>query len=197
MENTDKKVVTLYLESNPNPQALKFVANAMLVPEGVSVDFPDVESAASSPLAVQLFGHSYVKRVFYMNNFITITKDDTVAWTEIQNDLKEEIKTYLESGEKLFTSDPTPQQEISTGGSSTNGELEEKIKSILDEYVKPAVESDGGAISFHSYNEGTVKVLLQGSCSGCPSSTITLKAGIENLLKRMVPEVQTVEAQGV
>lgn len=199
MENTENKIVTIYLESNPNPHALKFVANFMLVPEGVSVDFPDVESAKSSPIAVKLFQHDYVKRVFFMSNFITVTKDESLEWAEVQQELKDEIKTYLESGQKIFTSDPTPEKkdEAVSGSSGTDGQIEEKIKSILDEYIRPAVEQDGGAISFHSYHEGTVKVLLQGSCSGCPSSTITLKAGIENLLKRSIPEVMTVEAEGV
>lgn len=187
-----KRMVTLYMESNPNPQSLKFVANYMLLPEGVSYDFPDKESAKDSDLALRLFDFPYVKRVFYMGNFVTITKDPEVLWEEIRNTLKDEIKNFLESGKPLLNEEPI--QEIFNENDS---EIVKKIKGILDEYIRPAVEQDGGAIAFHSYEAGKVKVLLQGSCSGCPSSTVTLKAGIENLLKRMLPEIQTVEAEGV
>lgn len=130
-----------------------------------------------------------------MNNFITVTKDDETNWHDIAGPIKKHIKEYLGAGKPLLT-----QQIIEDNGSPVNEdepEIDRKIKEILDEYVKPAVESDGGAIAFHSFEEGVVKVLLQGSCSGCPSSTLTLKAGIENLLKSMVPEVQEVVAEGV
>jgi len=189
-KRTNDRVVNLYMESNPNPQSLKFVANFMLLPEGVSYDFPDKESAAKSDLASELFELSYVQRVFFMGNFVTVTKDPDVIWEEIQNPLKERIKAYLESGRPLLHEEPV--QEIFD---ESDSEIVKKIKGILDEYIRPAVEMDGGAIAFHSYEEGKVKVLLQGSCSGCPSSTVTLKAGIENLLKRMLPEVRSVEAE--
>jgi NFU1 iron-sulfur cluster scaffold homolog, mitochondrial len=190
--SAQERMVSLYMESNPNPQSLKFVANYMLLPEGISYDFPDKESAKDSDLALRLFNFPYVRRVFFMGNFVTITKDPEVIWEEIRNILKEEIKTFLESGKPLLNEDPV--QEIYDENDS---EIVKKIKGILDEYIRPAVEQDGGAIAFHSYEAGKVKVLLQGSCSGCPSSTVTLKAGIENLLKRMLPEIQTVEAEGV
>mgnify|MGYP001795318838 FL=1 len=187
-----EKVVNIYLEANPNPNSLKFVVNFMLVPEGQSYDFPDKESAENSPLASELHNYDYVDRVFYMNNFITVTKTEAVEWVEVRGKLKEHIQTYLESGKEILTKE-IPDELFNESDSETV----KKIKGILDEYIKPAVEQDGGAIAFHSYQEGIVKVLLQGSCSGCPSSTVTLKAGIENLLKRMLPEVQAVEAEGI
>lgn len=190
-KRTNDRVVNLYMESNPNPQSLKFVANFMLLPDGVSYDFPDKEAASKSALASELFNFPYVKRVFFMGNFVTITKDPDMVWEEIQQPLKETIKLYLESGRPLLNEEPV--QELFD---ESDSEIVKKIKGILDEYIRPAVEMDGGAIAFHSYQDGKVKVLLQGSCSGCPSSTVTLKAGIENLLKRMLPEIQTVEAEG-
>ena len=187
--------VTLYLEANPNPNSMKFVANFMLVSEGESFDFPDEASASNAPLAQELFKLDYVKRVFYMSNFITVTKAEDREWIEVKDELKALIKQLLDSEVPLFTQVPLDERAPASTGSETD--IERSIKGILDEYVRPAVEQDGGAISFHSYNDGVVKVLLQGSCSGCPSSTITLKAGIENLLKRMIPEIKTVEAEGV
>lgn len=186
--------VNIYLEANPNPNSLKFVANFMLVPEGESFDFPDVESAEKAPLAKKLFQFPYVTRVFYMSNFITVTKDEGVDWEEIKQELKDFITDYLQSEEPLLLEGfEQKEQQVDPNASET----EVKIIGILDEYIKPAVEQDGGAISFHSYQDGVVKVLLQGSCSGCPSSIVTLKAGIENLLKRFIPEVKAVEAEGV
>lgn len=193
MQSTSNKIVNIYLEANPNPNSLKFVANFMLLPEGQSQDFPTVESAENSPLAQELFAYPFVKRVFYMSNFVTVTKDENTDWAEIQNDLKNHIKSYLEAEKPLFTAAIADGNEIS----ESDTETEKKIKGILDEYIRPAVEQDGGAITFHSFQEGKVKVLLQGSCSGCPSSTVTLKMGIENLLKRMLPEVKEVIAEGV
>lgn len=193
-EKIQQKKVHIYLEANPNPNSLKFVVNFMLLPEGESYDFPDVASAANAPLAKEIFSFDHVRRVFYMSNFITVTKSDEVEWIEIQEDIKQYIKNYLEEGKPILV------DEAFASGSVLNEEDSEtvkKIKGILDEYIRPAVEQDGGAISFHSFQDGVVKVLLQGSCSGCPSSTITLKAGIENLFKTMLPEVRAVEAEGV
>ncbi|HHP7241664.1 MAG TPA: NifU family protein [Cyclobacteriaceae bacterium] len=192
MDNDNKRLTTIYLESNPNPNSLKFVANYMLLHEGENRDYPSIESTSNAPLAQQLFLFPYVRRVFYMSNFITVTKDEKVEWSDIQNELKKFITDYLSEGKPLLL-----HEENEKDDSSSASEIETKIKQILEEYVKPAVEQDGGAIAFNSFEDGKVKVLLQGSCSGCPSSTLTLKAGIENLLKRMVPEVQEVEAEGV
>lgn len=195
MENSQIGPINIYTESNPNPNSLKFVVNFMLLPEGVSRDFRDQESTTKAPLAAELFEFPYVNGVFYMSNFVTVTKTDDVEWHEIKTEIQEHIKGFLDSGKNILTELATEENQNAVQESDTD--LEAKIKGILDEYIRPAVEMDGGAISFHSYDEGKVKVLLQGSCSGCPSSTVTLKAGIENLLKRMVPEVQEVEAEGV
>ncbi|MEQ9403156.1 MAG: NifU family protein [Cyclobacteriaceae bacterium] len=186
------KVVTIYTESNPNPNSLKFVANFMLMPEGISRDYPTVADTESAPLAKALFEKfSWVNRVFYMSNFVTVTKDDKTEWFEVKTAVQDFIRTFLEAENPILTEkiEKTLDEEL------TGSDTETKIKGVLEEYIRPAVEMDGGAISFHSFEEGTVKVLLQGSCSGCPSSTITLKSGIENLLKRMVPEVQEVVAE--
>jgi NFU1 iron-sulfur cluster scaffold homolog, mitochondrial len=184
------KDVHIYLESNPNPNSLKFVINEMLVPEGISFDFPDAESAENAPLAKELFGYPFVDRVFYMSNFITVTKKGDVEWLEIQNTIKDHIKKFLESGR--FIIEVSEPESISV---EEETETVKKIKTILEEYIRPAVEQDGGAITYHSFKEGVVKVKLQGSCSGCPSSMVTLKAGIENLFQRMMPgEVNAVEA---
>ncbi len=184
------KNVHIYLESNPNPNSLKFVVNEMLVPEGLSFDFPDTASAAEvSPLAKELFDFPFVDRVFFASNFITISKKEDVEWLEVQSTLKEYIKNYLEAGKFIIElGEPEAPAEEET-------DTIRKIKTILDEYIRPAVEQDGGAITYHSFNDGVVKVKLQGSCSGCPSSMITLKAGIENLFTRMMPgEIKSVEA---
>ncbi|MCU0354294.1 MAG: NifU family protein [Cytophagales bacterium] len=189
------RYVNIYTEANPNPNSLKFVANFMLVPENVSFDYPDAPSAAQSPLAMELFGFDYVRRVFFMNNFVTITKDETTEWNEVIPAMRAFLKEYFEQNKPVLAAEKA--QTTHTVFNDDDPEVVKKIKHLLDEYVRPAVESDGGAISFHSFDEGTVKLLLQGSCSGCPSSTLTLKAGIENLLKRMLPEVKEVVAEGV
>jgi len=186
------KNIHIYLESNPNPNSLKFVVNEMLVPEGMSFDFPDKASAAEAPLALELFEYPFVDRVFYMSNFITVTKKEDVEWLEVQDKVKNHIRQFIESG-KLILDKKAP----TTDDAESDSETVKKIKGILDEYIRPAVEQDGGAITYHSYKDKVVTVTLQGSCSGCPSSTVTLKAGIENLFKRMMPEeVQAVEALG-
>lgn len=186
------KNVHIYLESNPNPNSLKFVVNEMLVPDGMSFDYPDAASATLSPLAQELFTYPFVERVFFMSNFITVTKNEQVEWLEIQNILKEHIAKYLEAGKFIIEHNDAVEAPAEEETDTTR-----KIKAILEEYIRPAVEQDGGAITYHSFQNGIVKVRLQGSCSGCPSSTVTLKAGIENLFKRMLPgEVESVEAFG-
>ncbi len=184
------KNIHIYLESNPNPNSLKFVVNEMLVPDGMSFDFPDIQSTGNAPLAQELFSYPFVDRVFYMSNFITVTKKESVEWLEVQNIIKDHIKKFLESGRFIIeVAEEVPESQ------TEDSEAVKKIKTILDEYIRPAVEQDGGAITFHSFTGGVLKVRLQGACSGCPSSMITLKAGIENLFKRMMPDdVQAVEA---
>ncbi len=187
MEN---KAINIYLEANPNPNSLKFVADQMIVNPGQNFDFPDLESAKNAPLAAELFEYAYVRRVFYMSNFITVTKSDDKQWAEIQDELKEHIRTFLQSGKPIIEA-----AAISADVDET--EIDIKIKGLLEEYVKPAVEQDGGAIEYKSFNDGIVKVFLQGACSGCPSATVTLKSGIENLLKSQIPEVKSVVAEEV
>lgn len=188
---TTKRVINVYTESNPNPNSLKFVVDITLSEE--AVDFPDAKSAEYCPIALDIFKFSFVKRVFIASNFITVTKAEDIEWNDIIPMLKALIKGSLEEGKPLFLSKPGSSNSIN----ESDPEIVQRIKVLLDEYIRPAVEQDGGAINFSSYEEGVVKVLLQGSCSGCPSSTVTLKAGIENLLKRMIPEVKEVIAEGV
>lgn len=181
--------IEIYTEGTPNPASVKFIVNKNLVTE--SVDFPDAASSEGSAFAYELFRFSFVKAVFFASNFITITKADGVSWDEISPILLEFIKGAVESEVEI-----QPHSAADTAG-FTGTETEIKIQQVLESYVKPAVEQDGGAIHFKSFNEGVVSVILKGSCSGCPSSTITLKAGIENLLKRLVPEVTEVVAEAM
>lgn len=185
-------MTNIYFEESPNPNSLKFVVNYLIVPEGETHDFPDVQSASYSPLARELFNFSYVKRVFIMNNFITITKDEDVEWYTVKESLKHCIYNHLDNKKPVIE-----EQGQKDETASDESEIGLKVKTLLEEYVKPAVEQDGGAIEFHSFNDGVVKVLLKGACSGCPSATYTLKAGIENLLRSMIPEVKAVEAEGI
>jgi len=197
--------VTIYAESTPNPAAMKFVCNMMLLDEGV-VEFNNAAEATSCPMAVQLFAFSGVKSVFITSNFITITKLPDFDWFEITGILREFIRGFLATGDKLFISNPfktgvekketaNEAQVKSVNPDAHDPEIEKQIIQMLEDYVKPAVEQDGGAIHFRSFDKGVVTVTLKGSCSGCPSSTLTLKAGIENLLKQMVPQVTEVIAE--
>ena len=191
MESQTSKIpFSIYFESNPNPNSLKFVANSMLLPAGEYYDYQNIESASNSELAQELFTYPFVNGVFFMSNFVTVSKSADTEWEEVKEGLKQHIKDYLESGKSVVKEHFKPE----VVQAEPDSDIVTNIKNVLDEYIKPAVESDGGAIAFESFEEGTVKVVLQGSCSGCPSSTLTLKAGIENLLKRMIPEVENVEA---
>ena len=188
--------LNIYIESNPNPNSLKFVTNIMLVDEGIVKDYPDIQSAEDSPLAKKLFDFEYVKRVFIMSNFITITKSEKFSWEEIKLDLRDFIKKYIEEKNEIILIPKNKSSKKSDTDTDTDTDtIDEKIKNILEEYIKPAVEQDGGAIDFESFENGRVIVSLKGACSGCPSSTLTLKSGIENLLKRFVPEVKEVVAE--
>nr|WP_323698513.1 NifU family protein [Arcicella sp. DC2W] len=199
MELMLKQQILIYTESTPNPNSMKFVLNFVLAPEGLSFDYATPSDAVAegknSPLAVALFGFDFVKRVFISSNFVTVTKDEETKWEDELFGLKQFLKGFFEEKKEVFTKATIAANDVI--GGEQDSETVVKIKAVLEQYVRPAVESDGGAINFHSFNEGTVKVLLQGSCSGCPSSTMTLKQGIENLLTRMVPEVKEVVAEGV
>jgi len=187
MNATD--LVNVYAEATPNPGSMKFVINRMICPNE-SVDFRKVEDVKSSPLAAALFEFPFVKGIFIMNNFITITKSDDSDWTQTIPELRQFIKDYIEAGKVIIEKRADLSEE-------EENEVITKIKKLLEDHVKPAVEMDGGAIDFKKFEHGVVTVSMKGSCSGCPSSTLTLKAGIENLLKRMVPEVEAVEAEAV
>jgi Fe-S cluster biogenesis protein NfuA len=200
-KETKKPPVMLYTEQTPNPETLKFVTNQMLYGRKMA-DFPidQLELAREwSPLATALFNFDYVKGVYICNNFVTITKDAAQEWAGIMMELKGFIKSYIEEGKEIVKEGfeeakaalEAKDEEQYTGD---NAELVTKIKELLDKYVRPAVEMDGGNIKFHSFEDGVVNVVLQGACSGCPSSSGTLKVGIEGMLKRMIPEVKAVEA---
>ncbi len=202
MENTmTKSPVMLYTEQTPNPESLKFVTNRMLY-KGTA-DFREEALAQEwSPLGAALFELPYVKGVYITNNFVTITKEMNYEWADIMLKIKDFIKKYVEEGGEIVKegfAEAMAASEAAHGAtqgySADEVEIVQKIKDLIDTYVKPAVEMDGGNIEFKSYNQGVVNVILQGSCSGCPSSTVTLKAGIEGMLKRMVPEVKEVVSE--
>jgi len=168
---------------------MKFLVNKLLI--NGSLDFPDREKAQQSPFARELFKFNFVNGVFFASNFVTVTKTDDAEWEDIEGILKDFVKGAVES--ELKIQEVVTDEDVAFEGTET----EIKIQQILHDYVRPAVEQDGGAINYRSFDNGTVYVELRGSCSGCPSSTITLKAGIEGLLKRMVPEVQEVVAEAM
>ncbi|WP_460685045.1 NifU family protein [Niabella aquatica] len=196
MIKTGNPVISIYTEMTPNPETMKFVANKLLYP-GKSIDFPDAESAKPSPLATELFGFPFIKAVFIASNFVTLTKTADAEWMDITPSIRQFLKDYLEEGKAVINEDEIV--EVKKEGSNEvladDDDVVKRIKELLENYVKPAVEMDGGAIQFKSYNEGVVNLMMQGSCSGCPSSMITLKAGIEGMMKRMIPEVKEVVAE--
>ncbi len=189
--------VMIFTEDSPNPNSMKFKMNRELVPEGLAFDYAEptdaIQSDKASPLAVALFGFEGVQRVFLTQNFVTLTKTDTTDWGELIFEVKLFLKDYFNNQQPVFA---PRTMAANTTLVEADSETVQQIKTVLEQYVRPAVESDGGAINFHSFDvaSGLVKVVLQGSCSGCPSSTLTLKAGIENLLTRLVPGVTLVEA---
>ena len=191
----NKIATTVYAESTPNPKVMKFVANRAII-QGDSVEFMNIDEAKNSPLAMKLFHFPFVREVFIAKNFVSLTKYDAMEWDDVVMEVREFIREYLAKGgvvvheiqeaqENENSKEPT--ESVTPINQQELGEVETRIVDILDEFVKPAVESDGGNIRLMSYEEGVVSVLLQGACSGCPSSTVTLKQGIENLLKKMLP----------
>lgn len=196
MIRTGNPVISIYTEMTPNPETMKFVANKLLYP-GKSIDFPDIEMAKPSALAQELFGFPFIKSVFIASNFVTLTKTAETEWQDVIPSIRSFLKEYLEEGKAIINEDEVAalKPEASNSVAADDDDVVKRIKEILDNYVKPAVEMDGGAIQFRSYDDGVVNLMLQGSCSGCPSSMITLKAGIEGMMKRMVPEVKEVVAE--
>lgn len=206
----EKKIpVSIYAEMTPNPAVLKFVANKMLI-EQDHAEFKNIEEAQASPLATKLFHFPFVKEIFISSNYVAITKYDIVEWEDVTLEVREMVRDFIANGNPILNAsfsadekeDGTSPATVSAGplhpeekSPEEYEEIEKKIASLLEEYVKPAVEQDGGNIKFLNYQEGIVKVLLQGACSGCPSSTMTLKSGIQNLLNQMLPgQIQSVEA---
>jgi Fe-S cluster biogenesis protein NfuA len=181
--------INVYTESTPNPATMKFIVNKLLI--NGSADFATKESAEKSPFAKELFKFSFVNGVFFASNFVTVTKFDNDNWDDLLPILKEFVKGAVESELKI------QEEEETENGDFEGSDIEVKIQQILHDYVRPAVEQDGGAISYRSFDAGVVTVELRGSCSGCPSSTVTLKSGIESLLKRMVPEVTEVVSEAL
>lgn len=190
---------TIYIEATPNPASMKFVANKVLITErGASAEYKDVSETLTAPIAKQLFQFPFVKTVFISANFITITKTDAVEWDDITVELRVFLTEYLNAGNLIVTALPkqevavdntfTEKTIISTQHVAAKDEVEAKIIEVLDQYVRPAVEQDGGLITFKELKDGIVTVQMRGACSGCPSSTMTLKAGIEALLKRLLPD---------
>jgi Fe-S cluster biogenesis protein NfuA len=196
--------VTVYAEMTPNPNTMKFVANKYLLITGDSVEFTSrAEAKGFSPLAEELFNFPFVKGVFIAANFVTITKSEDISWDFVQMELREFVKEYLSFGKDVLVMMPAPkpievkQEDNQPKRVYEPSEFDEAIVALLDEYVRPAVENDGGAIDFRSYEDGVVTVVMRGACSGCPSSTATLKGGIENLLKQHIPEVKEVVAEAM
>ena len=187
---TKKQPVTVYGETTPNPAALKFVVSKMLTKN--AIEFKNIDQTGASPLAKELFKFPYVKEIFIDENYISVTKYEINEWQEITLELRSFIKQYIENGgtvlDENFIQAVTAEEDTKAKEFDNLDVTSQQIINILEEYVKPAVQADGGNIAFDSYNEAdkTVKVILQGACSGCPSSTFTLKSGIENMLKSML-----------
>lgn len=191
-ETPQKKIpVEVYAEVTPNPFVLKFVASKMLVEN--DLEFKNIDEAKNSPLATELFNFTFVKEVFISENYVSITKFDVVEWDEVTVEIRSYIKQFIADGKTIAytnTAQKKPSVSQNTTDSVSNlDDISKQIIDILDEYIRPAVAADGGNIMFDSYdkNTQTVNVILQGACSGCPSSTITLQNGIENMLKQLIP----------
>jgi len=194
----------IYAEATPNPATMKFVANHLLVDDGLVYDFKSATDASKSPLAKQLFTFPFIHGVFLTQNFVSLSKSEDVEWNEIMLEVREYLSNYLNAGQPVLSENAIPKtaeqsDELVDRGQSDHNKaetpIEEKIIEILDDYVRPAVEGDGGAIHYSSYSDGKLTVVLKGACSGCPSSTVTLKQGIQALFERMLPEVKEVIAE--
>ena len=198
MKKIDNTPVELYFEGTPNPASYKLLTSRTLVPSDQPFDFIPPVNAQEAPLPAALFKHFPLTRIFIMHNFITVTCANAQVFEEVAPQLIDFVKQYLEASGTVLETQLTAKAQANTPTPAKNSKEEhaitEQIKQVLDEYVKPAIARDGGAITFHSFVDGVVRLNLQGACSGCPSATITLQAGIEQLLKSMIPQVQKVEA---
>jgi Fe-S cluster biogenesis protein NfuA len=202
-----RRPVSVYAEQTPNPATMKFVCTLALLPTGISAEYSHIDQTSPCPLAARLFSFPFVSGVFISENFITVTRQGDIDWQEVFPELREYIQNYLMLGYPVFENEPegastvenTPSKTISAAENKhipAEGATEARIISLLDEYVAPAVAGDGGAIYFHSFDAQTGKLIvsLRGSCNGCPSSTMTLRNGIQSLFERMMPEVKEVVA---
>lgn len=191
----------------PNPEVMKFVSNKILNP-GAPLDFSSSDDPSSAPLAEKLLNFPFIENVFISNNYVSVTKNDKIDWNMVMTETREFIRDYIGNGNEIMKKEAIQPHAIKQEDAITKPgdqvkynvagtELDEKIIEALNEYIRPAVEADGGSIDFVEFSAGTVKVALRGACSGCPSSTVTLKQGIEGLLTRMFPEVKEVESQAL
>ncbi len=201
---TTPRVFSIYAEMTPNPMAMKFVADRLLLPEGVQFEFLSRDEAGVSPLALKLFDLPFVKGVYMATNFITVLKNNKAMWDDVVFDVRDYIKDFIVNGGTIWNKEADKKASESGNASikdqlvmhaEATNETEQKIIDTLETYVKPAVENDGGLILFRSFEDGVVTLQLKGSCSGCPSSSLTLKSAVEQLLKRMVPEVKEVQQE--
>ena len=191
--------VTVYSEITPNPSTMKFVANKYILPSGESANFTSqAQTKGYSPLAEELFKFPFVDGVFLAANFVTVTKTDNVSWDFITMQLRDFIREWIANCKEILLKSQDPIMEDDESSIEVpkleESQYDEKITALLDQYVRPAVENDGGASDYVGYDEGKVIVKMKGSCAGCPSSTATLKGGIETLLKQHLPNVQEVVA---
>jgi Fe-S cluster biogenesis protein NfuA len=206
--NVQEIPYVIYAEGTPNPASMKFVANKQLLVSGATAEYISAGETADAPLARKLFQFPFVKRVFISSNYITVTKSDGVEWDEILLELRSFMVDYLNKGNAIISKLPERQVardssfketvSVHTQHSAPGNDVENKIIEVLEQYIRPAVENDGGLITFKELKDGVVTVQMRGSCSGCPSSTMTLKAGIEALLKRLLPnDVKEVVSESV
>ncbi len=202
----ENRIPHIYAEMTPNPLAMKFVADYALLPAGIQLEFMSAPAAADSPLALELFRMPFVKGVYIAANFVTVLKNDKASWNDVVFDVRDFIKQYIAGGGKVWNGTnskdaaKTAAPESSVAERTVDhaipaNEKEQLIIDAIETYIKPAVESDGGLILFRSFLDGVVTLQLKGSCSGCPSSALTLKAGVEQLLKRVVPGITEVRQE--
>lgn len=189
----------IYAESTPNPASMKFVANKLLMPQGATAQYNTIAETRNAPLAQKLFEFPFVRQIFISGNYLTVSKADMVSWDDVLMELRSYITEFLNKKGNVAVME-APKQEVATDTSfkettsvftehaAPKNQAEAKIIEVLEQYIRPSVEQDGGMIVFKGLKEGVVTVQMKGACSGCPSSTMTLKAGIEGLLKRLLPE---------
>ncbi len=186
---------SLYMEQTPNPDTVKFISNHYFIEQDMALDFKSINEADLSPLAQALFKFPFVKHVLISANYIAVTKQKSVSWDDILFEVRDYISGYLNKGnlvlkeniEDNLKNNERCVEDVAVKHSQPSTDVEQKIIDILNEYIIPAVARDGGFITFLSYNNGIVTLQMRGACSGCPSASYTLKAGIEALLKKLLP----------